>query len=95
MCSTLLGDLFVDVGIVGMLIYLFSFYGISKKITYGESYDIKKLLYLGIVYQIPLLGVFYYSAYLKYVTFCFILSIIVAKYIKGEIYLGNTNRGKA
>ena len=59
---TLLGDLYVDLGLIGMLLYCLLYFALvnhvlgKKKVFYIED-----LIILGILVQIPLHGLFYYS----------------------------------
>ena len=89
---TFLGDLFIDIGFIGLVIYVLLYYFITKKTVKGNSYNISNIMCLGIVYIIPLHGLFYYSAYQSQVTFCMMLTFILAKYINGNIVVGIKNR---
>lgn len=82
---TFLGDIFVDIGIFGLIIFVLAFRKITSKVILGDEYNISKILYLGLTYTIPLFGVFYYYPWQKYVTFCFFLTVIIAKYINGNL----------
>jgi oligosaccharide repeat unit polymerase len=78
---THLGDLYVDVGIVGMFLYSVLFFLISKKMMKKEVFSLSDLLILGILYQIPLHGIFYYSLWRMESTTCVLLTILIAKFL--------------
>lgn len=81
---TLLGDLFVDVGIVGMYIYAIVYNIVARHSLRGNKMDISSLLLLNLLFLIPLQGVFYYSFWKKQVTFCAFLVILFSRYIKSS-----------
>lgn len=75
---TLLGDFYVDTGIIGVIIYPIVFMLISNAwLNKKKCLDLSSLLVLGIVYQIPLHGLFYYSLWKIDATIgCFVVYII-------------------
>lgn len=79
---TLLGDLFVDVGIIGMYIYAVVYFFVTKHVLRKNIMDISTLLIVNLLFLIPLQGVFYYSFWKKQVTFCAFLVILFSRYIK-------------
>ena len=89
---TFLGDIFIDIGIIGLVIYVFLYHYLAKRIVIGDNYNISNIMCLGMVYIIPLHGLFYYSAYQSKVTFCMVLTFILAKYINGNIVINFKSR---
>lgn len=58
---TLLGDLLVDVGLVGMFIYVFVYRGITRHFVRRRSFYLSDIIMLSLLLQIPIHGIFYYS----------------------------------
>ena len=81
---TLLGDLFVDVGIIGMYIYAIVYFVVVNLILRKKQIDISVILIINILFLIPLQGVFYYSFWKWQVTFCAILTFIFSRYIRNS-----------
>lgn len=79
---TLLGDLFVDVGVYGMFIYASVYFVIVTLILKKKTLNLSSILIVSLLFLIPLQGVFYYSFWKWQVTFCAILTILLAQYIK-------------
>lgn len=79
--STFLGDIYVDVGIVGLILFCIVVRMITQKVTKPIEYDLTKLLYLGIVVQIPLMGVFFHSFWREEISASIIISLIIARYL--------------
>lgn len=79
---TFLGDIFVDTGLIGMFLYSVIYYIIVKKVMKRKFFTLSDLLILGILYQIPLHGLFYYSFWKTESSACIILTIIIAKYLQ-------------
>ncbi|MEA4821998.1 MAG: hypothetical protein VB122_07245, partial [Erysipelotrichales bacterium] len=57
---------------------------ISRRFLRRNSLSLSNLLILGIIYQIPLHGVFYYSFWTKESSVCIIITLILAKYLKSS-----------
>lgn len=76
--STFLGDLFIDVGIAGtiiyLIVYLFLFYVTQKNYTKGSKQFHQVLIYF-MLFQIPLNGLFFYSLWNKAATISIIGTI--------------------
>lgn len=78
---TFMGDIYIDVGIIGLFIYSFSYFFITLKLMKNSSFRFAHLIYLSILIQIPLTGLFYYSYYQMETTFSIIVSLIIARYL--------------
>ena len=83
---TLLGDLYVDVGFIGMVIYCIlyniitsTFLNSSRKLT------IDRIIVLGVLVQIPLHGLFYYSYWTNRASYAIIISLAIAFYLKYKV----------
>ena len=79
---TLLGDLFVDIGLNGMYIYAFIYMVLAFTVTRKKQIYLSDVLILGLLYLIPLQGVFYYSFWKRQVTFCALIVLIFTFFIK-------------
>ena len=79
---TLLGDLFVDVGKIGMFIYCFAYFLYAKFFLRKKTLSLSQLMLLVPLFMIPLHGVFYYSFWKRQVTFCVMLTIFLSKKLK-------------
>jgi oligosaccharide repeat unit polymerase len=78
---TLLGDLYVDVGLIGMFIYSIIYFLITKRVMKRKRFTLSNLLILGVLYQIPLHGIFYYSLWKMESSACIIITILIAIYL--------------
>ncbi|MDU2205017.1 MAG: O-antigen polymerase [Thomasclavelia ramosa] len=87
---TFLGDIFVDLGVFGLSAFVFIYNRLGTRIIQKKSnnYNISSLFNFSILYIIPLHGIFYYSAYQKYVIFSFILTVLLGWYIIGKVKFG-------
>lgn len=80
---TLLGDLYVDVGIFGMISYSIIYNIISSKyIRSQKKMNFSSLITIGILYQIPLHGVFYYSLWRFESSVCIVILFIFILFLK-------------
>jgi oligosaccharide repeat unit polymerase len=82
---TFLGDLFVDVGVMGTIIYLIvyrSMFSLTQKKYKNNTIRFHKVLLLFMFYQIPLNGLFYYSLWNKLATISVIGTIIFSLIFK-------------
>lgn len=70
---TFLGDLFVDIGMVGIICYLVIYNLLARILLKSGSLDYPKLLMLTTLILMPLHGLFYYSYWKMQVSFCIIL----------------------
>ena len=86
---TLLGDLFVDIGTLGLYLYAFVYYLVSKNQARRPQMNIADLMILMVLYLIPLQGIFYYSYWRPQVTVCMIIVVIVANFLKKNSYANN------
>lgn len=83
---TLLGDIFIDLGYLGLFIYTLVYSFIAKKITKRNSFALTDLLMLGLAFEIPLHGVFYYSMYKMETSFSIVILLFIMRYLrKAEI----------
>lgn len=85
--STFIGDIYVDVGFIGMILFCIIVFIITKKVLKRDEFDLSHLIYLATIVQIPLMGVFYYSFWHLEISFSIILSLIISRYL-------NPNGGK-
>ena len=81
---TLLGDLFVDIGLVGMYIYAVVYLATTTLMLRKKKLDLSSLLIVSVLFLIPMQGVFYYSFWKRQVTFCAFLVILLSKYLKSS-----------
>lgn len=58
---TFLGDIYVDIGIVGLLLFVFIFNRVASRLLRQRFFQLSDLFYLSFLYVIPLHGLFYYS----------------------------------
>jgi oligosaccharide repeat unit polymerase len=79
---TFLGDFLVDIGVKGIYIYAIIYLIVTISVLHKKLLDLSDLLLVGILFIIPLQGVFYYSFWKKQVTFCALLVFIFSRYIK-------------
>lgn len=79
---TLLGDLFVDIGLVGMYIYASVYFIVVYYILRKKTIKLSTLLIVSLLFLIPLQGVFYYSFWKRQVTFCAFLVILLSRILK-------------
>ena len=87
---TLLGDFYVDMGLIGMFLYSIIYFLIAKRLMKRKIFNLSNLLILGILYQIPLHGVFYYSLWKMESTFCVIIVLLISKYLSsGKKFVSN------
>lgn len=83
---TMLGDLFVDLGLIGMFVYSIIYFLVSKKVIKKTEYSLSNLLIFLVLYLIPLQGLFYYSYWRSVVTLCSIATVIFSIYIKKQYH---------
>ena len=69
----------------GLILFAFVFTRIANRIMKRESFGLSQLIYLGIIIQIPLFGVFYYSFYKMEVTVSIIIAILIARYLDPNV----------
>lgn len=78
---TFLGDIFVDLGMFGLVIFTVVYVRLTKSVL-KKRLDLSSLLKLGVLIQVPLHGLFYYSMWQMENTVCIIITLIIAKYLK-------------
>lgn len=79
---TMLGDLFVDIGLIGMLIYIIIYNYVARININKRRYSLSQLLVFLVIYLIPLQGLFYYSYWRSVVTLGSIGIIVYSFYIR-------------
>lgn len=77
---TFMGDIFVDIGLVGLILFVLFYYRTSFNLLKKKYLSIDGLCYLCFLYAIPLHGLFYYSMW-QYGDIYLIFLIIIANYI--------------
>lgn len=80
---TLLGDLYVDLGFLGMFVYCVLYFIIVSGILKRKNvFSIENMIIMGILVQIPLQGLFYYSYWHTRASLSIIVSLIIAYLLK-------------
>lgn len=79
---TMLGDFMVDLGALGMVCLSCIYFIIAKHCLKRSTFSLYNLMIFAIIVQIPLHGLFYYSFWQPSSTFCVILTLVMANYIK-------------
>lgn len=79
---TFMGDIYVDLGLLGLLVFVFIYNRIASTILRPKVFYLKNLFYLGVLYTVPLHGLFYYSLW-KNGDFCVIFVLVLARYVSG------------
>ncbi len=79
--STFLGDIYIDLGLLGMIIFVIIYSLLSRRITKNSEINIEKLIYICILLQVPLFGVFYYSYYRVETMVSVLIAIAIARFI--------------
>lgn len=86
---TFLGDLLIDLGRMGMTVYVLIFSAISYLICRSANregtIDLSRLLVILILFLIPLQGIFYYSYYKTNVGYFVVITLIVCGLLKYNI----------
>lgn len=77
---TFMGDIFVDLGMLGVISFVLIYYVFARRVLSTESFGIKNLCYVAVVYALPLHGLFYYSFW-KSGDFVVVAAILLGKYI--------------
>lgn len=83
--STFLGDLYLDIGIWGIVLYSFLFLflvSLTQKHKMSGKYSLSQIVIFFLLYQIPANGLFYYSIWNKTTTLGIIGSILICILIK-------------
>lgn len=75
---TFMGDIFVDLGLYGLLLFVLIYYKVSSSVLNPNVFHLKDLCYLSLIYVIPLHGLFYYSFW-KLGDFCVLFMVLIAK----------------
>ena len=88
--TTFVGDLMEDIG-WGVILYIACFFYIAKHCTRKKVYSVSDLIYLGLIYQIPLHGLFYNSLGNRWATLGIVFSILIAKYLTSKITVEKKN----
>ena len=80
--STMMGTILIDLGIIGLLVYSLIYNRIANYVMKAKSFDITQLLWLGIVIQVPLHGVFYYSFHTVEASAAIIMTLLIGRYLR-------------
>lgn len=80
---TFMGDIYVDVGLIGLFVFVFVLFGIiGNKVCKRREISFSQLLIIGIFARILLHGLFYYSMYQRETSVSVILTLLLAYYLK-------------
>ena len=79
---TLLGDLYVDIGLIGMFIYVLLYRRICKGAFRKSSFGVSDIILLSLLLQIPVHGLFYYSLWTIKASNTIIITILLYFYFK-------------
>lgn len=79
---TLLGDFLVDIGLNGIYVYAIIYLILANLLLRKKQLGLSEILIIGLLFLIPLQGVFYYSFWKRQVTFCALLVVIFSLTIK-------------
>lgn len=83
---TFLGDIYIDIGLIGLLLYIVVVFGvIGKKICKKKHVTISDILLMGIFARIIVHGLFYYSMYQKETTISLFLTVLLALILAPQI----------
>lgn len=86
---TFLGDLLIDLGHIGMIIYVLLFYLLSTFVCRAANQDgtirLSRLLVILILYLIPLQGIFYYSYYKINIGYFVVITLIMCTMLRYSI----------
>jgi hypothetical protein len=86
---TFLGDLLIDLGHIGMIIYVLLFYLLSTFVCRAANQDgtirLSRLLVILILYLIPLQGIFYYSYYKINIGYFVVITLIMCTMLRFSI----------
>ena len=82
--STMMGTIFIDLGIIGLLVYSLIYNRIAKYVMKSKTFDITQLLWLGIIIQVPLHGVFYYSLHTVEASSAIIMTLLIGHHLRNK-----------
>lgn len=80
--STMMGTIFIDLGLIGLLVYSIIYNRIASYVMKVRSFDLTQLLLLGIVIQVPLHGVFYYSLHTVEASAAILMTLLIGRHIR-------------
>ena len=81
---TLLGDLLVDVGLIGMFLYIIIYKGVCKSVVNKKYIGLPDIILLSLFLQIPIHGVFYYSLWSIKASNAIILTVLLCLFFKNK-----------
>lgn len=84
--STMMGTILIDLGIIGLLVYSLIYNRIASYVMKAGFFDITQLLWLGIVIQVPLHGVFYYSFHTVEASAAIIMTLLIGHYFRRKSF---------
>lgn len=80
--STMMGTILIDLGVIGLLVYSLIYNRIACFVMKDRSFDITQLFWLGIIIQVPLHGVFYYSLHTVEASAAIIITLLIGHYLR-------------
>jgi len=80
---TFMGDIFVDLGLFGLVLYIVLVFGvIGNKVCKKKTISFSQLLIICIFAEVIIHGVFYYSMYQRETSVGVILTLLLSKYLE-------------
>lgn len=84
--STMMGTILIDLGIVGLLVYSLIYNRIANYVMKVRSFDITQLLWLCVIIQVPLHGVFYYSFHTVEASAAIIMTLLIGHHLRTKSF---------
>lgn len=82
--STMMGTFFIDMGIIGLLVYSLIYNRVANFVMKSKVFDLTQLLWLGIIIQVPLHGVFYYSLHTVEASGAIIMTLLIGNHFRNK-----------
>ena len=82
--STMMGTILIDLGVFGLLVYSLIYNRIASYVMKPKSFDITQLLLLGIIIQVPLHGIFYYSFHAVEASSAIIITLLIGHHFRNK-----------
>lgn len=80
--STMMGTILIDLSIIGLIVYSLLYNRIANYVMKVKTFDITQLLWLGIIIQVPLHGVFYYSLHTVEASAAIIMTLLIGHHFR-------------
>jgi hypothetical protein len=80
--STMMGTILIDLSLIGLIVYSLLYNRIANYVMKVKTFDITQLLWLGIIIQVPLHGVFYYSLHTVEASAAIIMTLLIGHYFR-------------